>query len=270
MIPYQSLHDAEISLGRNLTFAETLWFNYSATKSDYFLFCHNILFLFLIFSLVPLPLVFLEIKRLYPFDEYKIQPKVRLSLHEMLNCYKDVMKMFFLVVGPLQLISYPSIKVIAITVYCYSYDFCYVYLVTILCRWLELGRDYRYPLDLRFYRNYWCIFWWRIIPITGSIDFCIINGDMRRFIEFIMNIKLRLDLRRLMHIGPRSWFWGFRLFLGRLWFLVTWLHFGCGLHCAKLKPLIHIAGTTFCLFYFLFDQTFMNVLLESALDFKDL
>lgn len=116
MIPYQSLHDAEISLGRNLTFAETLWFNYSATKSDYFLFCHNILFLFLIFSLVPLPLVFLEIKRLYPFDEYKIQPKVRLSLHEMLNCYKDVLKMFFLVVGPLQLISYPSIKVITITI----------------------------------------------------------------------------------------------------------------------------------------------------------
>jgi len=113
MIPYQSLHEAEISLGRNLTFAETLWFNYSATKSDYFLFCHNILFLFLIFSLVPLPLVFLEIKRLYPFDEYKIQPKVRLSLHEMLNCYKDVLKMFFLVVGPLQLISYPSIKVIS-------------------------------------------------------------------------------------------------------------------------------------------------------------
>lgn len=140
------------------------------------------------------------------------------------------------------------------------------------CRWLELGQDCRYRLDLRYYRNYWCIFWWRIIRITGSIDFCIINGVMKRFIEFIMNIKLRLDLRRLMHIGRRSWFWGFHLFLDRLWFLVTWLRFGCGLHCAKLKPLIHTAGTISVIFlrFFFFDQTLMNVLLESALDFKDL
>lgn len=116
MIPYHSLQEAEAALGRILTFAETLWFNYSATKSDYFLYCHNILFLFLIFSLVPLPLVFLEVKRLSPFDSYKIQPKVRLSLHEMLNCYKDVMRMFFLVVGPLQLVSYPSVKVSSLSV----------------------------------------------------------------------------------------------------------------------------------------------------------
>jgi hypothetical protein len=31
----------------------------------------------------------------------------------MLNCYKDVMRMFFFVVGPLQLVSYPSIKVVS-------------------------------------------------------------------------------------------------------------------------------------------------------------
>lgn len=111
MLPYASVPEVEAALGRNLTFAETLWFNYSATKSDYFLYCHNILFLFLIFSLVPLPLVFLELKRLSFFDSYKIQPKVRLSLDEMFRCYKDVMRMFFLVVGPLQLVSYPSIKV---------------------------------------------------------------------------------------------------------------------------------------------------------------
>ncbi|XP_028762737.1 methylsterol monooxygenase 1-1 [Neltuma alba] len=114
MLPYQSLQEAEAALGRNLTFSETLWFNYSARKSDYFLYCHNILFLFLIFSLLPIPLVFLEIKRLAGFDKYKIQPKVRLSLDEMLRCYKDVMRMFLLVVGPLQLVSYPSIKIIGI------------------------------------------------------------------------------------------------------------------------------------------------------------
>ncbi|XP_021901914.1 methylsterol monooxygenase 1-1-like [Carica papaya] len=114
MLPYATIDEAAAALGRNLTFAETLWFNYSANKSDYFLYCHNILFLFLIFSLVPLPVVFLELARSAGFDGYKIQPKVRLSFEEMFKCYKDVMRMFFLVVGPLQLVSYPSIKMIGI------------------------------------------------------------------------------------------------------------------------------------------------------------
>ncbi|CAL0326302.1 unnamed protein product [Lupinus luteus] len=115
MLPYNSLTEATAALGRNLTVAETLWFNYAAKKSDYFLFCHNILFLFIIFSLVPLPLIFLEIKRVLPFDKYKIQFNVRLSFKEMFKCYKDVMFMFFFVVGPLQLVSYPSIKMIGIS-----------------------------------------------------------------------------------------------------------------------------------------------------------
>lgn len=91
--------------------AETLWFNYSAKKSDYYLYCHNILFLFLIFTFVPLPLVFVEAMRSLGFRKYKIQPKVKTSLSEMFRCYKDVMRMFVLLVGPLQLSSYPSVKV---------------------------------------------------------------------------------------------------------------------------------------------------------------
>lgn len=43
---------------------------------------------------------------------YKIQPKIKLSYGEMLKCYRDVVRMFVLVVGPLQLASYPSIQVI--------------------------------------------------------------------------------------------------------------------------------------------------------------
>ncbi|RZC11347.1 Methylsterol monooxygenase 1-1, partial [Glycine soja] len=113
MLPYASIPEAAAALGRNLTFAETLWFNYSAAKSNYFLYCHNILFLFLflVFSLVPLPLVFLEFKRFSFVSSHKIQPKVHLSLTETFKCYKDIMHMFFLVVGPFQLISYPSIQV---------------------------------------------------------------------------------------------------------------------------------------------------------------
>ncbi|XP_048633019.1 methylsterol monooxygenase 1-2-like [Brassica napus] len=40
-----------MALGRNLTRLETVLFEYSASKSDYYRYCHNILFLFLIFSL---------------------------------------------------------------------------------------------------------------------------------------------------------------------------------------------------------------------------
>nr|VDC74847.1 unnamed protein product [Brassica rapa] len=116
MIPYATIEEASLALGRNLTTLETLWFDYSATKSDYYLYCHNILFLFLIFSLVPLPLVFVELARSASgwFDRYKIQPKVKNSFSDMFRCYRDVMKMFILVVGPLQLVSYPSIQMIEI------------------------------------------------------------------------------------------------------------------------------------------------------------
>ncbi|XVF13280.1 hypothetical protein REPUB_Repub08aG0195100 [Reevesia pubescens] len=114
MLPFKTIEEASTFMGRNLTVAETLWFNYSAKKSDYYLYCHNILFLFLIFTLVPLPFVFVEMMRSLGFDKYKIQPKVSLPLSDMFRCYKDVMRMFVLVVGPLQLVSYPSIKMIGI------------------------------------------------------------------------------------------------------------------------------------------------------------
>lgn len=111
MLPYETIQEASAALGRNLTTAETIWFNYSANKSDYFLYCHNIIFLFVVFSVIPFPLIFVELARLAGVDRYKIQPKVRLSSPEIFRCYKDVMRIFLLVVGPLQLVSYPSIKV---------------------------------------------------------------------------------------------------------------------------------------------------------------
>ncbi|EXC17862.1 Methylsterol monooxygenase 1-1 [Morus notabilis] len=114
MLTYETVEEAAAALGRNLSAAEALWFSYSARKSDYFLYCHNVLFLFLTFSVVPVPLVLLELARSSGLLRYKIQPKVRLSLSETLSCYRDVMRMFFLVVGPLQLVSFPSIKLIGI------------------------------------------------------------------------------------------------------------------------------------------------------------
>ncbi|KAL2489968.1 Methylsterol monooxygenase 1-1 [Forsythia ovata] len=114
MLPYATIEEAETALGRSLTTAENLWFNYSAAKSDYFLYCHNILFLFVIFSAVPVYYIFLEIFFVDSIKSYKIQPKVKLSLSDTLRCYKSVMRMFIFVVGPLQLVSYPSIQMIGI------------------------------------------------------------------------------------------------------------------------------------------------------------
>lgn len=114
MLPFQTMQEAELALGRSLTCAERLWFRYSAQTPDFLLYCHNILFLFLIFSLVPLPLAFLEIKSSKTLSKYKLQPKVRLPSQTVFKCYKEVMFMFFFVVGPLQLVSYPTVKLVGI------------------------------------------------------------------------------------------------------------------------------------------------------------
>ncbi|XP_006851841.2 methylsterol monooxygenase 1-1 [Amborella trichopoda] len=114
MLPFQSLEDAEMAIGRPLSHAEVLWFNYSAKMSDPLLYFHNILFLFLIFTLVPLPLVLLDLMGFKALDKYKLQPKVRLTFNGILKCYKDVAFMFFTVVGPLQLSSYPIVKMVGV------------------------------------------------------------------------------------------------------------------------------------------------------------
>ncbi|KAA8515934.1 hypothetical protein F0562_019113 [Nyssa sinensis] len=114
MLPYQILEEAETALGRNLTFAETIWFKYSSQKSDYFLYCHNTIFLFLFYTLVPLPYVFMELMQSKNIDKFEIQSKVKNSFPDMFRCYKTVMQTFVLAVGPLQLFSYPVIEWVGI------------------------------------------------------------------------------------------------------------------------------------------------------------
>lgn len=134
MLPYKTVVEAETAIGRTLTTAETLWLNHTANKSDYLLYCYNILFLFIIFSLCPLYYVLIEYLFKNAVSVYKIQPKIKLSYGEMLKCYRDVMRMFVLVVGPLQLASYPSIQVIfrefeIILVLCV----CVIWLIDLCC-----------------------------------------------------------------------------------------------------------------------------------------
>ncbi|KAG6512191.1 very-long-chain aldehyde decarbonylase GL1-10-like [Zingiber officinale] len=114
MLPYATLGEAEAALGRSLTFAEDIWFRYTARMPDYLLFYHNIIFLFVIFSLAPLPLALIELGFPASVSSFKIQPKIRLPPTSFFQCYKDVMRVFLLVVGPLQLSSYPTIKFVGI------------------------------------------------------------------------------------------------------------------------------------------------------------
>ncbi|KAL6981808.1 hypothetical protein U1Q18_023428 [Sarracenia purpurea var. burkii] len=110
MLPFVTIEEAQASLGRNLTFAETQWFNYSANKSDYFLYCHNTIFLFIFYTLLPLPYVIAELMRSKKIDKFKLQPKIKNSISDMFKCYRDVMVVFVFVVGPLQLFSFPVIQ----------------------------------------------------------------------------------------------------------------------------------------------------------------
>ncbi|KAG0450803.1 hypothetical protein HPP92_026751 [Vanilla planifolia] len=114
MLPYQTLLEAEAALGRNLTAAEILWFRYSASMPDYLLYYHNIAFLFLIFTLAPLPIAAVELFCPSAIQAFKIQPKVRLPISSFINCYKNVVFVFFIAVGPLQLVSYPTVKFVGI------------------------------------------------------------------------------------------------------------------------------------------------------------
>lgn len=114
MLPYQTLEEAAASLGRNLTLAETLWFKYSARKSDYILYCHNTLFLFVFYTIAPLPYVIMELIRSKKIEKFKLQPNVKNSLADMLDCYKKVIYSFLIAVLPLQILSYPTVKMIGI------------------------------------------------------------------------------------------------------------------------------------------------------------
>ncbi|KAG2550774.1 hypothetical protein PVAP13_9KG319800 [Panicum virgatum] len=116
MLPYATAAEAEAeaALGRAMTPAEALWFRYTAGVSDYHLYCCNILFLFVVFTLAPLPVALLELRAPAAVSPYKLQPRVRLSGAEFVRCYKDVLRIFFVVIGPLQLVSYPAVKMVGI------------------------------------------------------------------------------------------------------------------------------------------------------------
>ncbi|XP_073101894.1 very-long-chain aldehyde decarbonylase GL1-10-like isoform X1 [Elaeis guineensis] len=114
MLPFQSMGEAEAALGRNLSAAEVMWFQYSAGMHDFWLYAHNIAFLILIYSLAPLPVALVELFRPKTIHKYKLQPKVHHPASTVLQCYKNVVHTFIFAVGPLQLFSYPIIEWVGI------------------------------------------------------------------------------------------------------------------------------------------------------------
>lgn len=111
MLPFTSIGEAEAALGRNLTAVEAVWFQYSSGMHDFCLYAHNIVFLLLVYSVAPLPVALAELKRPKAIHKYKLQPKVHVPVADVLKCYKNVVKTFLFAVGPLQLVSFPTIKV---------------------------------------------------------------------------------------------------------------------------------------------------------------
>jgi 4,4-dimethyl-9beta,19-cyclopropylsterol-4alpha-methyl oxidase len=114
MLPFASVMDAQESLGRNLTYLELQWFRHTSGVSDYILYCYNIVFLFIIFNLAPLPSVLLDVLQVRAAEKYKLQPGVHNSRDAVWKCYKSVMLLFFTVVLPLQLSSFPAVRFVGV------------------------------------------------------------------------------------------------------------------------------------------------------------
>ncbi|KAK3164475.1 hypothetical protein QOZ80_1AG0019270 [Eleusine coracana subsp. coracana] len=108
MIEYETVAEAEASLGRALTWAETKWFEYSAAMPDYWLYCHTTIIVFVVYTLAPLPLLLLETFAPALVLPYKLQPKVLLPPTVSLRCFAEA-AFFFIFAVPLQIIFHPAV-----------------------------------------------------------------------------------------------------------------------------------------------------------------
>jgi hypothetical protein len=110
---YPTVADAQAALGRALTWAETVWYEYSAAMPDYWLYCHTTVIVFVVYTLPPLPLLLLETFAPALVLPYKLQPKVLLPSALSLRCYTEA-AMFFVLSLPLQIFFHPAVAKVSI------------------------------------------------------------------------------------------------------------------------------------------------------------
>ncbi|KAL6658223.1 hypothetical protein ACP70R_003809 [Stipagrostis hirtigluma subsp. patula] len=116
MIPYATAAEVEAALGRAMTWAEAMWFRYSAAMPDYWLYCHTFVIVLLVYTIAPLPLLLFESFAPGVVLPYKLQPRVRsLPPAASFRCYINTACKLTFSVGPLVLVSYPAtVKIMGI------------------------------------------------------------------------------------------------------------------------------------------------------------
>ncbi|KAF7100295.1 hypothetical protein CFC21_101827 [Triticum aestivum] len=114
MLPYSTASEAEAALGRSMSYAEGAWFRYSAGMPDYYLYCHIVPMLLIVYTLLSVPLALFELGAPSIALRYKLQPRVQLSPAAFLRCYMDTMRILLVTIAPLHLVSYPAVKMAGI------------------------------------------------------------------------------------------------------------------------------------------------------------
>ncbi|KAL3700354.1 hypothetical protein R1sor_018376 [Riccia sorocarpa] len=115
MIEYGSVAQAEAALGRALSRWELKWFEWTADVSDFNLYMMNFVFLLIIYTIAPLPSYILDVYKVSSFEKYRLQPGVHNTKASAIQCYLDTMKLFIFLVFPLNIVSWPTFKMIGVS-----------------------------------------------------------------------------------------------------------------------------------------------------------
>lgn len=106
-----NITELEYTLGRPLNWAEINWVKLTDGVEDFHLYCVTIILLLVFYPLANLPYLILEQIKHPFFEQYRIQGGSYNSNQSVWECFKDVMTTIVVVVGPLQVLSYPFFKV---------------------------------------------------------------------------------------------------------------------------------------------------------------
>lgn len=112
MMLYGTAAEAEVALGRSMTWVEACWFRYSATMPDLLLMWHIALVYLVMNVLVPLPLLLLQQLAPAVTLRHKLQPGVpQQSLVAIPNYLRDNAHVILFMMGPFPIFYSAAFKV---------------------------------------------------------------------------------------------------------------------------------------------------------------